>query len=83
MCLASCLPFGPCDSLHDCLWHCGSGIMQAYVAVDNNKPVDTDLIQKFKSHPAHTALAVCSSLRPPVDIAVTADADYVRKELRQ
>eukprot|EP00475_Leptophrys_vorax_P031812 TRINITY_DN4844_c0_g1_i1.p1 TRINITY_DN4844_c0_g1~~TRINITY_DN4844_c0_g1_i1.p1 ORF type:complete len:584 (-),score=49.86 TRINITY_DN4844_c0_g1_i1:193-1944(-) len=56
---------------------------QAYVAVDNNTPVDADRIAAFKSDPVHSALAVCASLRPSVDIAVTADADYVRKELRQ
>ncbi|CAI5968213.1 unnamed protein product [Closterium sp. NIES-65] len=56
---------------------------QAFVAVDNNTPVDASIIAAFKSDPVHDALAGCASLRPSVDIAVTADADYVREELRQ
>ncbi|GJP39045.1 hypothetical protein CLOM_g23438 [Closterium sp. NIES-68] len=56
---------------------------QAFVAVDNNAPVDAAIIKAFKTDPVHDALAGCASLRPSVDIAVTADADYVREELRQ
>lgn len=56
---------------------------QAFVTVDKNTPVDPSMIPAFLSDPVHGALAVCASLRPSVDIAVTADADYVRKELRQ
>ncbi|CAI5530462.1 unnamed protein product [Closterium sp. Naga37s-1] len=56
---------------------------QAFVAVDNNTPVDASIIAAFKTDPVHDALAGCASLRPSVDIAVTADADYVREELRQ
>jgi ketol-acid reductoisomerase len=56
---------------------------QAYVAVDSSAVVDSALIEAFKSDPVHSAMAVCSSLRPSVDIAVTADASYVRQELRQ
>jgi ketol-acid reductoisomerase len=56
---------------------------QAYVAVDENAPIRSDLIEKFKNDPVHSAMEVCSSLRPSVDIAVTADASYVREELRQ
>jgi ketol-acid reductoisomerase len=43
---------------------------QAYVAVDDKKPVDTALIEKFKSSPVHQALAECARLRPTVDIFV-------------
>lgn len=32
--------------------------------------IDTDLIEAFKTHPIHAALAVCAELRPTVDIAV-------------
>lgn len=56
---------------------------QAYVAVDANAPINSQILEKFKTHPVHDAMAVCSSLRPSVDIAVTADASYVREELRQ
>lgn len=53
------------------------------MAVDANKPINEDLIRQFLSDPVHEAMATCATLRPSVDIAVTADADYVRKELRQ
>eukprot|EP00850_Spirogloea_muscicola_P006625 SM000031S11634 [mRNA] locus=s31:832740:846815:- [translate_table: standard] len=56
---------------------------QAYTAVDNGASIDHDIIEKFKNDPVHDALATCASLRPTVDIAVTADASYVRPELRQ
>ncbi|CAI5525540.1 unnamed protein product [Closterium sp. Naga37s-1] len=56
--------------------------IRAFVAVDNNTPVDASIIAAFKSDLVHDALAGCASLRPSMDIAVTADADYVREELR-
>eukprot|EP00270_Netrium_digitus_P013627 TRINITY_DN454_c0_g1_i1.p1 TRINITY_DN454_c0_g1~~TRINITY_DN454_c0_g1_i1.p1 ORF type:complete len:648 (+),score=186.64 TRINITY_DN454_c0_g1_i1:175-1944(+) len=55
---------------------------QAFVAVDAGAPVSQGLMAEFESDPVHDAMATCSSLRPSVDIAVTADASYVRKELR-
>ncbi|KAK9676979.1 hypothetical protein RND81_11G113700 [Saponaria officinalis] len=56
---------------------------QALVAVDNGAPINQDLISNFFSDPVHEAIAVCAQLRPSVDISVTADADFVRPELRQ
>lgn len=56
---------------------------QALVAVDNNAPINQDLISNFFSDPVHEAISVCAQLRPSVDISVTADADFVRPELRQ
>ncbi len=43
---------------------------QAYVAIDDKQPLDTSLVEKFKSHPAHQVLAECARLRPTVDIFV-------------
>ena len=43
---------------------------QAYVAVDNKDPQDETLEKKFLNHNVHSALDVCSKLRPPIDIAV-------------
>ncbi len=43
---------------------------QAMVAYDAGRPADADLIERFKSHKIHAALATCATLRPPVDIAV-------------
>jgi ketol-acid reductoisomerase len=43
---------------------------QAYVAVDNNAPVDQTLIESFKKNPIHKALAACLKVRPSVDIFV-------------
>ncbi|GAB4814450.1 hypothetical protein N2152v2_001496 [Parachlorella kessleri] len=48
---------------------------QAYVAVDNDEPVDTEVLQAFKSHPVHKALAACAEMRPPVDISVGVEGD--------
>ncbi|KAL8136705.1 hypothetical protein V2J09_002706 [Rumex salicifolius] len=56
---------------------------QALVAVDKNTPVNRDLISNFLSDAIHGAIEVCAQLRPTVDISVTADADFVRPELRQ
>ncbi|XP_016455731.1 ketol-acid reductoisomerase, chloroplastic [Nicotiana tabacum] len=56
---------------------------QALVAVDNNATINGDLISNFLSDPIHGAIEVCAQLRPTVDISVTADADFVRPELRQ
>ncbi|XP_055822542.1 ketol-acid reductoisomerase, chloroplastic [Solanum dulcamara] len=56
---------------------------QALVAVDNNAPINQDLISNFFADPVHGAIEVCAQLRPTVDISVTADADFVRPELRQ
>lgn len=56
---------------------------QALVAVDNGAPINQDLISNFFSDPVHDAIGVCAELRPSVDISVTADADFVRPELRQ
>ena len=49
---------------------------QAYVAVDDNAPVDSGAFSKFLDDPVHAALAACSALRPPVDISVGGDADW-------
>lgn len=56
---------------------------QAFVDVDVGMPINKDLIGNFLADPIHSALEVCSKLRPTVDIAVTANADYVRPELRE
>ncbi|XP_009614112.1 ketol-acid reductoisomerase, chloroplastic-like [Nicotiana tomentosiformis] len=56
---------------------------QALVAVDNNAPVNMDLMTNFVCDPVHEAIEVCAQLRPTVDISVPADADFVRPELRQ
>uniref|UniRef100_A0ACD5W1L5 Uncharacterized protein n=1 Tax=Avena sativa TaxID=4498 RepID=A0ACD5W1L5_AVESA len=56
---------------------------QAFVTVDKKAPINQDLISNFMSDPVHGAIEVCAELRPTVDISVTADADFVRPELRQ
>ncbi|KAK4438796.1 Ketol-acid reductoisomerase, chloroplastic [Sesamum alatum] len=56
---------------------------QALVAVDNDAPINRDLISNFLSDPVHGAIEVCAQLRPTVDISVPPDADFVRPELRQ
>jgi ketol-acid reductoisomerase len=56
---------------------------QAFPAVDHGEPIDQELMEAFKNDPVHQALSVTASLRPAVDIAVTASLYGVRKELRQ
>ncbi|CAL4909644.1 unnamed protein product [Urochloa decumbens] len=56
---------------------------QAFVTVDQDAPINQDLISNFMSDPVHGAIEVCAELRPTVDISVTANADFVRPELRQ
>ncbi|KAF3778459.1 Ketol-acid reductoisomerase [Nymphaea thermarum] len=56
---------------------------QALAAVDKEAPINRDLVSNFLSDPVHGAIEVCAQLRPTVDISVTADADFVRPELRQ
>lgn len=58
---------------------------QAYTAFDDAAAVDKELEQKFLTNPVHDALAVCASLRPPVDISVSVSgsdgAGSIRPEL--
>ncbi|CAM6104611.1 unnamed protein product [Calypogeia fissa] len=56
---------------------------QAYVAVDKGAPINQKLIEAFVKDPVHKSIEICAELRPTLNIAVTADAGYVRKELRQ
>jgi ketol-acid reductoisomerase len=48
---------------------------QAYVKADAGVPADADAFATFLADPVHDALAQCSAMRPPVDIAVGGDAD--------
>ena len=43
---------------------------QAYVALDNDVPVDPEIESAFLNNPAHIAIANCCALRPAVDISV-------------
>lgn len=45
---------------------------QAYVAVDNGLKPDPEMESQFLQNPVHAAQATCASLRPTVDISVTA-----------
>ncbi|GMH12118.1 hypothetical protein Nepgr_013959 [Nepenthes gracilis] len=56
---------------------------QAFVAVDSGALINQDLISNFLSDPVHGAIEACARLRPTVDISVTAEANFVRPELRQ
>jgi ketol-acid reductoisomerase len=43
---------------------------QAFTAIDHDAPIDEALIEGLLNNDIHAALAECSKLRPPVDIAV-------------
>lgn len=43
---------------------------QAFVDIDDGRPLDTKLVDAFKKHPIHAVLAGCAKLRPTVDIFV-------------
>ncbi len=44
---------------------------QALVDYDNGAPVNEELINTFKNHKVHQAIATCATLRPSVDISLT------------
>jgi len=44
---------------------------QAFVDYDAGKPADEELVAAFKSHKIHSALAVCATMRPSVDISLS------------
>ncbi len=43
---------------------------QAFVDLDEGRPVDTKIVDAFKKHSIHPVLAGCAKLRPTVDIFV-------------
>jgi ketol-acid reductoisomerase len=43
---------------------------EAYVAIDERAELDQSLLERFKSHQIHEALAACAEVRPSVDIFV-------------
>jgi len=55
---------------------------QAYVAVDEKAPLNAEVINAFKNHPVHNALAECAKLRPTVDIAPQAGVGQARTSFR-
>lgn len=46
---------------------------QAFVDVDEDVPVDAEVVGQFLNHPVHKALEICSEMRPSVDISVGGD----------
>jgi ketol-acid reductoisomerase len=49
-------------------------MQQAFPSIDSDNQVDEELIDAFVNNKIHQALAVCSELRPPVDISLVAKA---------
>ena len=45
---------------------------QTYPALDAKQAADQSLIENFKSHKIHEVMKVCATLRPSVDISLTA-----------
>jgi ketol-acid reductoisomerase len=43
----------------------------AYTALDDDKKLDTSLIERFKGHVIHPVLRTCGQMRPAVDISVS------------
>lgn len=43
----------------------------AFTAIDDAKPLDTELVARFKSHLIHPVLEACAQMRPAVDISVS------------
>uniref|UniRef100_A0A6V1P0P0 Acetohydroxy-acid reductoisomerase n=1 Tax=Heterosigma akashiwo TaxID=2829 RepID=A0A6V1P0P0_HETAK len=44
----------------------------AYTAVDNEVPVNQQILDDFVNNPVHTAVGVCATMRPSVDISCAA-----------
>jgi len=53
---------------------------QAYPALDNNAPVNNDLIQAFKTNSVHAAVDACCLMRPSVDISLFAESTMIERE---
>ena len=51
----------------------------AYPALDNNTPVNKDLIEAFKVHKVHHAVEACCQLRPSVDISLFAESTMIER----
>jgi ketol-acid reductoisomerase len=43
----------------------------AFTAIDDARPLDAALIERFKTHVVHPVLKACAEMRPAVDISVT------------
>jgi ketol-acid reductoisomerase len=43
---------------------------QAFVAIDEQEPLQKDLVEAFKAHSIHEVLAEAAKMRPSVDIFV-------------
>jgi ketol-acid reductoisomerase len=43
----------------------------AYTAIDDGRPLDGTLVDRFKKHVIHPVLKACAQMRPAVDISVT------------
>ena len=43
----------------------------AYTAIDDGKPLDKGLVERFKGHTIHPVLKACAEMRPAVDISVS------------
>ncbi len=43
----------------------------AYTAIDDGRPLDATLVDRFKKHVIHPVLKACAQMRPAVDISVT------------
>jgi ketol-acid reductoisomerase len=43
---------------------------ESYVNLDNKQPIDSSLVDAFKSHGIHNVIAECAKMRPSVDIFV-------------
>jgi ketol-acid reductoisomerase len=43
----------------------------AYTAIDDGRPLDTKLVERFKQHVIHPVLKACAQMRPAVDISVS------------
>mmetsp|Transcript_17228 Transcript_17228/g.20727 ORF Transcript_17228/g.20727 Transcript_17228/m.20727 type:complete len:569 (-) Transcript_17228:348-2054(-) len=48
---------------------------RAYCAVDDGLEIDSELESQFLNNPVHQALEVCASMRPSVDISISAEGD--------
>jgi ketol-acid reductoisomerase len=51
----------------------------AYPALDEKKPADADLINKFKNNKVHKAVEECCKLRPSVDISLFAESTMLER----
>lgn len=53
----------------------------AYTALDAGAPVNSDLLEAFKTNSVHAAVDACCQMRPSVDISLFAESTMLERTM--